>query len=232
MERVRSLGAVAVGASRINWDPGTSLRTTVSLEQCQYKVQSTTIFDTHVEVVPHLGHDSVTIVGRTSTSCSGVVSWSGASNVWDGTVTLGECGLHGAQRVCGGVAWFDTSRVQEAKGRKTAIIHDGSLEELYNLLVLNILWTVARNVESRVAGCVLGEFVSPEVVVWTTLVDPIRVHIVEQIKLAKWVQEGSNIWTLVWWNDGPWTIVRICTVWGSRLFSIILTICKTVGGVG
>jgi len=140
-----------------------------------------------VEVVPHLRDDSVTIIGRTSTSGSGVVSWSRASNVWDGTIALGERSLHITQRVRRGVAWLDACSVQEAKGRKTAVVHDGSFEEFYHLLVLDILWTVARNIESREAGRMLGELVTPEVVVRRALVDPVCVHVIEQIKLAEWV---------------------------------------------
>lgn len=156
---------------------------------------------TYVEVVPGLGDNSVTIVHRTSTGSSGVVSWSGAADVGSGAVALGKSRLHGAQGVGGGVAWLDASLVQPAKGRQAAVVEDGSLEELDDLLVLNVLWSIARNVKGREAGSVLGELVSPEVVVWTALVDPELVHVGKQIVFTEWGQEGSDVWTSVWWND-------------------------------
>lgn len=172
-----------------------------------------------MEVVPHLVDNSVPVVGRTSTSSSGVVSWSGAANVWSGAVALGQSGLHGAQRVGGGVAWLDTSLVQPTIGRQTAVVHDGGLEELDDLLVLNVFRSVARNVKGRVAGCVLGEFVAPEVVVWTALVDPKSVHVGEQVKFAEWGQKGSDVWSGVWWNDGAWLLSACFPI--NRFLSII-----------
>jgi hypothetical protein len=53
---------------------------------------------------------------------------------------------------------------------------DGSVVKVDNILVLLIIWTITCDIESRCAGRVLGELVSPEDVVWGTLVNPVFVH--------------------------------------------------------
>lgn len=50
---------------------------------------------------------------------------------------------------------------------------DGRLEEINNVLVLDVLGPVARNVKGRVAGCVLGELVAPKVRVGLGLGHPV-----------------------------------------------------------
>lgn len=50
---------------------------------------------------------------------------------------------------------------------------DGRLEEINDILVLDVLRPIARNVKGRVAGCVLGELVAPKVWVRLGLGNPV-----------------------------------------------------------
>lgn len=64
--------------------------------------------------------------------------------------------------------------------------------------MLLILGPVARDIKGAVASAMLGELVAPEIVVWAALVDPVVVHPVQEIILAKWLQECADVWATVW----------------------------------
>lgn len=68
-------------------------------------------------------------------------------------------------------------------------------------MVLDVLWAIARHIEGREASTVLAELVFPELVVWSSLVDPILFHPCQEIIFAKGLDQGLNAGTLVRWND-------------------------------
>lgn len=63
--------------------------------------------------------------------------------------------------------------------------------------MLDVFWSVARNVKCAEASRMLGEFVSPEDVVWSCLADPVGVHPFEQIVLSERSQERANVGAVV-----------------------------------
>jgi hypothetical protein len=186
------------------------------------------IHHTDMEVVPGLGDLGSAIVGRAFTDSSLVVARSAASNVGQSAVSLGKGILELADGVGGGVARRDSSCVQPAPSRKTAVVENGSLEELYDLLVFHVLRPIARYVEGGKAGAVLAELMFIELVIGRSLVDPILVHPCQKVIFAKGLDEGLNAWTLVRWNDG--TIgQRVGSV--GRWLSVILPREVTVLGI-
>lgn len=72
---------------------------------------------------------------------------------------------------------MDVGGGEEAPGGQAAVVHDGRLEEVDDVLVLDVLGPVAWQVEGGVAGCVFAELVAPEVGVGRALVDPVPVCI-------------------------------------------------------
>ena len=155
-----------------------------------------------MEVVPGLRDLGSAIVGRACTGSSLVVARTAAANVGQSTVTFGQSILELANRVGGSVARLDASLVQPAPSRKTAVVENGSLEELDNLFVFLVHGTVARHVEGGEASAVLAELVFPEFVVWGSLVDPVLFHPCQEVVFAKWLDQGLNTGTLVRWDDG------------------------------
>ena len=154
-----------------------------------------------MEVVPSFRDLRSTVVGRACTSSSLVVARTTAADVRQSTVSFSQSILKLANRVRSSVARLDASLVQPAPGRETAVVENGSLEELNNLLVLDVLWAIARHIEGREASTVLAELVFPELVVWSSLVDPILFHPCQEIIFAKGLDQGLNAGTLVRWND-------------------------------
>ena len=57
--------------------------------------------------------------------------------------------------------------------REPLIVKNSGFEEVYNVLMLPIFGAVARNIKCRVARRVLGKLVTPKVIVWAALRDPI-----------------------------------------------------------
>ena len=91
-----------------------------------------------MEVVPRLINDGPTVVSRIPAGSGLVETRTSAANVWRGTISLGQRCLHVAKSVRRGIAWSDACGCEPAPGRKTAIVHDGCLEELDDFLVLNV----------------------------------------------------------------------------------------------
>jgi hypothetical protein len=157
---------------------------------------------TYVEVVPSLGYLSSAIVGGASTSSSLIVSGTAAADVGQSTVTLGKSILELANRVGGSVARLDASLVQPAPGRETAVVENGSLEELDNLFVFSIFRAIARHVECGEASSVLAELMLVKLVVGSALVDPVLVHPCDEVIFAKRLDQAQDAGTLVWRDDG------------------------------
>lgn len=60
---------------------------------------------------------------------------------------------------------------------------------------------VALLLKGRVARGVLGEFVGPKLPAWGALVNPVFLHVSEEIHLAVWLEEGLDRGAGVW-RDG------------------------------
>lgn len=83
--------------------------------------------------------------------------------------------------------------MEPAEGWHLLVELDGGFEEINDFFVLAIFGPVAGDVEGRIASRMLGEFVRPEVVVGTSLRDPVFVHVGQKIKFAKGFEKGADI---------------------------------------
>ena len=71
--------------------------------------------------------------------------------------------------------------------------------------MLAVLRAVARDVEGREAGGVLGELVAPETGVVLLPRDPVGVHVLQEVVAAKWLEEGADVGAVVGWDE--------CAIW-------------------
>lgn len=148
-------------------------------------------------VIPNLAHDSPASIITALPHICGVVAWSRASNVGFGARLLGQGFLDIRQRICRLVARYNLGLIEPFPGWVTLVPLDGGFEELNDVLVLGILRPVARDVEGREASRVLAELMGPEVGVGCPLVDPVRVHPIDQVVSAECFQEGLDCRTFV-----------------------------------
>ena len=132
----------------------------------------------------------------------GIISRSAATQVRHSPRLLGQLALDVCQGVGGGVARGDIGFLQPTPGWESLVVLDRSLEELDDFLVLDVVGPVAREVERREAGRVLGEFVGPEVRVWRTLIDPVCVHPLEKVEGSESFDECAYTRAFVGWYGG------------------------------
>ena len=123
-------------------------------------------------VIPHLRQVRSTSVSGPITSLSLIITWARAANIGDSAKACGECGLHFRQRIYCSVARANVLGGQPAVGREVHVVHHSGLEEVDDVFVLAILWTVAGKIEGGEAGGVFGELVAPEVRIWLALRNP------------------------------------------------------------
>lgn len=85
-----------------------------------------------MEVVPDLAHVCVAGVGAVggAAGSGGVVSGTGAANVWCSTIALGQRSLHVAERVGSGVGGTDARGREPAVCWQATVVENGSLEEV------------------------------------------------------------------------------------------------------
>lgn len=103
-------------------------------------------------------------------------------------------------RVCSAVGRRDVNLLQPVKGRKALVVSNGCFEKVDDFFVFAILRTVARDVEGRIAGRVLREFMSPETSIILVLCDPVVVHVLKQIVFAERLEESANVGAVVSWH--------------------------------
>ena len=156
----------------------------------------------HKRYIPNLIQHRTSVVGRVFASSSLVVSGTSTTQVWHGTILMAKRTLHVTQSVARGVGWVDIVGAEPTPCRESHVVLDRSLEKIHHVLVLTIFWPVAGNVESTVACRVLAEFMAPEVVVGAALVDPVLVHVGEEIVLAECLDESANVRTGVGRHNG------------------------------
>ena len=152
-------------------------------------------------IVPHLANVRASIVCATCTGRGSVVSWAAAADVRDCTVLLGQCVLYITQGVCSCVAGSDTGFCEPVIGWVLLVVHDGCFVELDDFLVINILGAVARHIEGGEASGVFAKLMGPESLVGCALVDPVFIHVCQQIVLAKRLDEGVYTGATVGRND-------------------------------
>lgn len=158
-----------------------------------------------MEIVPDLGQDSLAVVHGSLTSGGGVVRRPRAPNIRQSTVPLVQSVLHGSEVVAdvSGVGRTDVGSRQPSVSRKTTVVENSCGVEIGEFLVLNVFGSVAGDVEGGEACSVLGKFVGPEVVVGCALVDPVFVHVGEQVILAQRLEERCDVaGTLPCWDSG------------------------------
>ena len=105
-----------------------------------------------------------------------IISRPTAPNIRHGTRFLGQLALDVRQSVRRTIAGCNIDLLQPAKCGESLVIFDCSLEELDHFLVLDVIGSVAGNVECRVAGRVLGELVGPEVY-WMLVQSLMSLHV-------------------------------------------------------
>lgn len=125
-----------------------------------------------------------------------------ASEIGHGTRLGLEGILELAEAVGGRVRWVDAGSGKHLPGRELLEGTDYGEVEVDDVLVLFVVWAIASHIIRGRAGGVLRELVSPEIAVWRTLVDPVLVHVVEEIQPSKLHDEGLDRWALVWRDCG------------------------------
>lgn len=98
---------------------------------------------TYMEVIPDLIHDGTAIIGGVLTSGRLVVPSTSAPDIRHGAVALSQGTLHVAEGISRAVAGCDTGLSEPAPSWQTAVVEDGGLEEIHDVLVLDILRPVA-----------------------------------------------------------------------------------------
>lgn len=195
---VNSIGALSTGCVRtrcVDWNSIAVLRSSI-----------------HMLIVPHLIEIGASIVRTVRPGRGGIISWSAAADIGNGTILLSQRVLHITQCVCRGIAGSDAGLCEPVIGRIALVVHDGRLIELDDLLVVDIFGPIAWHIESGVACGVLAEFMSPEGLVGRSLVDPVLVHVCQQVVLAKCLDERVDAGAIIRRNDGAvWK--TICGIW-------------------
>ena len=93
--------------------------------------------------------------------------------------------------------------------------------------MLPVLRSIAGHVKCAEACSMLGELVSPELVVRCTLVDPVFIHPGEHVVLAEGCDQLGDGWSGPGWDDGTigetvFFEVRALDVWWSG-YGIVLS---------
>lgn len=142
--------------------------------------------------IPYFAHHSSAGIIAALPCLGRVIPRTRASNVWFGARFLSQRFLDISKRICRLVAWHNLRFVEPFPGWVTLVPFDGGFEEIYDVLVFDILRPVAGNVKGREAGRVLTEFVRPEIGVGSSLVDPVCVHPIYQVVSAECLEEGVD----------------------------------------
>lgn len=148
-------------------------------------------------VIPHLTDHRPPTVRTVRPLLRRVIARPTAPDVRDCTVLLGQLTLDITQRVRRLIAGHDPALVQPLPRRQPLVELDGGLEEIDHVLVLDVLGPVAGEIEGGEARRVLAELVAPEVRVRCALVDPVRVHPVEQVVAAERLEERPDVRALI-----------------------------------
>lgn len=143
-------------------------------------------------VIPDFVELSAAVVERPLAGLGLVVLGATAADEGDGAVSKGQGILDVGEGVGGGVGRADVGGGEPAPGGEDLVVGDDGLEELEEVVVLVGLWSVALLVKGREAGGVLGEFVGPELPVGGVLVDPVFLHVGEEVHLSVRFKPGLD----------------------------------------
>lgn len=176
-------------------------------------------------VIPSLTQPRPPIIQRPDSRRRLVEPRPGASHIRRCSVSLCQRALDVRQRVGRAVRRRDGRVGKPVVGRQAAVEEDGGLEEVNDICVRGVGRAVAGDVEGREAGRVLGELVRPEVPIRLVLGDPVaaregvslerwvkgggedrdaRVHVLQQIVLAKRREEAADVGAVVWRDECAW----------------------------
>lgn len=110
---------------------------------------------------------------------------------------VGESSPQTRDRVRSVIRRADACTREPMPCREPLIVKNSGFEEVHNVLMLPIFGAVARDVKCRVARGMLGKLVTPKVIVWAALRDPILIHVLQEVVFTKWLEESPDIWPLV-----------------------------------
>lgn len=104
------------------------------------------------------------------------------------------------QRVAGRIARHNPSTRKPVISWQSLIKLDSSLEIINDILILDVFRPVAFSAECTVAGTMFRELVGPEFGGTGALIDPILVHVFQQVESAETFDECVYAWTCVDWD--------------------------------
>jgi len=113
----------------------------------------------NMEIIPHLAHLRAAIVQRPLAGGRLVVPRPRAADERRGAVLFTQSFFDVRDGVGGGVGGGDSVGGEPFKGVQAAVVEDDGVEEVDDFFVLDVLGTVAGEVEGGEAGGVFGEFV-------------------------------------------------------------------------
>lgn len=153
-------------------------------------------------IVPNLTDNGSARVILPLTGLSGIVPRTRATNIRLRARLFRQRLLNIRERVSSPIARHDLSFIQPLPGGIALVVFNGGLKEIHHILVFDVLRAVAGDVEGREAGRVLAEFMGPEVGVGGALVDPVRVHPVNQVVAPEGLEERVDRGAIVHGHGG------------------------------
>lgn len=102
----------------------------------------------NIHVIPRFVNDSATVVSRVLTGRRLVVSWSGTTDIRNGSRCLGQGTLHIGESDLSCVARSDSGLLEPCISRESLVILDCSLIEVNHIFVLCVIGSVARKLDS------------------------------------------------------------------------------------
>lgn len=154
---------------------------------------------TYVFIVPNLAERSVSTIGTVYSfaGCCVVVSRAVAPDKRNATMVFEQYVPNIGVSVCGLVRRRDIRRFKPVKRWKPLVVLDCGFEEVYNLLMLAVLWAIARNIEGGEASSMFAELMTPESRVVLLPCDPVGVHVLEKIVPTERLKESADVRAIV-----------------------------------
>ena len=179
-------------------------------------------------VIPDLTDIRSPSISAVPSRVRGVIPGSRAAHIRHRAEPARQRALHILQRVRRHVGRPDPAGREPAERRQALVEQDGRVEEVNGVFVALVLGAVARHVEGGEARGVLAELVRPELGVGSALVDPVRIHIGQQVVAAEVFNEGVDARAGVRWHGDQGAIGA--SSGGGRGPRIILATASRVRG--
>jgi len=153
-------------------------------------------------IVPHLRQHRFPRVCAILSCFRRIVTRPGASDKRDTTMLFKQGVADVSVRIRCAIRRRDIRGLQPVERRKALVVLDRRLKKVHDVLMFTVLWAIARRVERRETCSMFAELMAPEPRIILVLRNPVCVHILQQILLAKWLQEGTDVGSRVGWNEG------------------------------